>query len=417
MKRVAIVGAGISGLTAAYLLRETHHVTLFEREAKAGGHARTIAVPTPEGEVGVDTGFIVYNDRTYPGFRALLADLAVETQDGDMSFACHCRRCGVAYSSRGLPGLFASPATWRSPAHWKLLDELSRFYRDARRVIAMERAPSLTLGEYMRRRGAERAVATHYLVPMAAAIWSMPPERVPEMPFALFVRFLDNHGLIGWRKRLQWRTVTGGSRVYVERLLSRLRGGTLRAAAPVDAIRRAGEGVTIQSGGQSLAFDAAVLATHADEALTLLADADAQERAALGSFAYTANRAVLHTDEGVLPPQRFARAAWNVATEDCRNPAPVLTMTYDMNRLQALPGRTRYLVSVNPGALDPSKVIDETRFTHPEFTIRTPEAQARVAAVQGRGGVYYAGAHLGYGFHEDGYQSGVRVAALLRAAQ
>jgi predicted NAD/FAD-binding protein len=416
MKRVAVVGAGVSGLTVAYRLRASHQVTLFEREPAAGGHAHTIPVATPDGELGVDVGFIVYNDTTYPGFRGLLDELGVATQDGDMSFGCSCRRCGIAFSSRGLPGLFASAATWRTPSHWLLLDELTRFYRDARRVLALERPPTLTLGDYLRRRGSERAVARHYLVPMVAAIWSMPPDRVQEMPFALLVRFLENHGLIGWRKRLQWRTVTGGSRRYVERLVSRLREGTLCAAAPVEAVRRNAGGVVVWSAGQELAFDTIVLACHADEALRLLADADDAERAALGGFAYSANRVVLHTDERVLPAARFARAAWNVTTADCRNPAPQLTMTYDMNRLQALPGSRRYLVSVNPPALDPAAVLSERVFHHPEMTLRTGQAQERVAAIQGRRATYYAGAQLGYGFHEDGYQSGLRVATLLQAA-
>lgn len=417
-QRVAVIGAGISGLTAAYLLRQTHDVTVFEAEARPGGHANTVTLGTGPAAVHVDTGFIVYNETTYPGFSALLRELDVPTQPGDMSFGSTCERCGISFSSHGLGGLFAQRRNLLRVGQWRLLPDLNRFYRHARAAMARHPMPSLTLGQYAARFGGERPLVGHYLVPMAAAIWSAPPAEVLNMPFAHLARFLDNHGLIGWGERLQWRTVAGGSRVYVQRLINALPDDAVRTSAPVQLVTRPDVGgVCVRVAGADESFDAVVLACHADQALALLGDASNEERDALTGFTYTANEVVLHTDDSALPRDAAARASWNVTVEDCRAPSPQLAMTYDMNRLQALDGPVSYCVSVNPGdQLDPAQIISRHTYTHPRYNRDAVEALAATARIQGLRSTYFAGAHLGYGFHEDGYQSGARVAAALQDA-
>jgi predicted NAD/FAD-binding protein len=414
--KVAVVGAGISGLATAYLLRGRHEVALFEREDRPGGHANTVAVRAGEGELGVDTGFVVYNETTYPGFSALLRELDVPTQPSDMSFSCSCARCGIEYSSYGLGGLFADIRAVVRPSHLRLLPDLLAFYRRAARMLEDGSADGLTLGDEVRRMGPGRAIAAHYLVPMAAAIWSTPPREILDFPLHYLLRFLHNHGLIGWGRTLQWRTVTGGSREYVRRLVAALPAGTLRVGRPAVSVRRTTAGVEVATVTGAECFDAVVLACHANEALALLGDPSQAEREALGSFSYTENRVVLHRDPRLLPAKRRARASWNVAVPDCRAPGESVTMTYLMNRLQSLPGRTAYCASVNPPeTLRQSHIIQAFTYAHPRYTSATLTAQRATEALQGERRTYFAGAHLGYGFHEDGYQSAARVAALLGA--
>lgn len=415
--RIAVVGAGISGLAAAYLLRRRHEVRVFEREPQAGGHAHTLTVGTRTGDLGIDTGFVVYNETTYPGFSGLLRELEVPTQPGDMSFSCRCDRCGVEYSSRGLGGLFADIRNVARPSHLRLLPDLLAFYRRAERLLAPGQRDARTLGDEVRALGPGRAVVAHYLVPMAAAIWSTPPREILNFPLHYLLRFLHNHGLIGWGRTLQWRTITGGSREYIRRVVAALPRGTLQTGTPVTSVRREATGAVVETPSGHERFDAVVLACHADDALALLADATPAERDALGGFSYTQNRVVLHRDPRLLPRHQRARASWNVSVHDCHRPGEQVTMTYLMNRLQSLSGRTAYCVSVNPpAALRESRVIASFTYAHPRYTFETLAAQRATEALQGVNRTYFAGAHLGYGFHEDGFQSAARVAALLRAA-
>lgn len=414
--RVAVVGAGVSGLATAYLLARDHEVLLFERERDLGGHAHTELVVDPQlGELPVDTGFIVYNEHTYPGFSALLQELEVPTQPAEMSFGVRCLACRTQFSSRGLRGFFAEPRDRLRPAHWRTLRGLFRFHRDARALLDGGGAEGWTLGDYLRSGRVGDGVARHYLVPVAASVWSTSPGAVEEFPLDYLLRFLDNHGLVGHGHALQWRTVTGGSREYVRRLLAALPAGTARTSAAVAAVTREPSGASIiTDDGDRQRVDAVVLATHADEALALLTDPSPEERAALEAFRYSENRVVLHADEGLLPPREHARASWNFFTEDCRRPGAALTMSYDLTRLQSLPGRRRYLVSVNPGPeLDERAVLREFAYSHPSYSFDTLAGQRRVEELQGERATYFAGAHLGYGFHEDGYRAGARVAALI----
>jgi predicted NAD/FAD-binding protein len=399
--RVAVVGSGVAGLGAAYVLSRGHDVELFEQDARTGGHVHTVE---HEG-LALDIGFIVHNIPNYPLLNRLFGELDVRTQDSEMSFSVSCRSCGLEWSGRRP---FAQPRNLASARFNRFLLEVARWLRTARGSLA-ETGETMTLGEYADRRGYSERFRRHFLVPLTSALWSTAPDRALDFPAAHAIRFFDHHGMLGFG-RSRWRTVTGGSRRYVDALLARFP-GRVHAGLGARAIRRDPDGVELTTGdGAAHRFDAIVVATHADQALSLLTDPSPDELRALGAFRYTQNEVVLHTDERLLPRTRAARASWNYDADDATRP----TVTYYLNRLQRLDTDVPYCVTLNRSdAIDPSRVILRTVTDHPLFTPETLAGQQALSAVSGDRRTAYAGAHLGNGFHEDGLASGVRAALAL----
>ncbi len=411
--RIAVVGAGISGLASAYFLSRRHDVKLFERNDYFGGHSNTVSACERDRELDLDTGFVVYNEGAYPRFSRLLRELDVPTQPSDMSFSVTCRGCELEYSSRGVKGLFATGAKIVRPRNGRFLFDLWRFFRQESNRADDDSLEGVTLRSYLTAAGFSGDFERHFLVPLASAVWSMPPGGIESFPAGFFLRFLRNHGLIGGGDRWRWRTIAGGSRAYVNAIIEHL-GRDAFSSTPVNAVKRCGNGVSlVLGGGEQCHFDATVLACHADQAADLLTNATDDEREALACFTYTKNRVVLHTDSSLLPARPHSRASWNYVTDDCHVAAP-LTVTYHLNRLQSIESVADYCVTVNPPAfLRSETVLRDLEYDHPAYTFRTLEGQRRLGALNGKDGIYYAGAHLGYGFHEDGVGSAARVATML----
>lgn len=407
--RIAIVGAGVSGLSAAYFLSRAHTVTLFEASPRLGGHAHTHDVELGGRQWPVDTGFMVFNDRTYPHFVRLLAELGVESRASDMSFSVRCRRCGLEYSSAGADGLFAQRGRLLSIGHWRLLADIQKFFRRGRRALESG-SEARSLGQFLDEGGFGEDLARHFVLPMGGAIWSASTADMRAFPAASYLRFMENHGLLAAAGQPQWRTILGGSRAYVERIAARL-GTAVRAGTPVRAVTRHERGVTIGlADGTDTEHDAVVLATHADQALALLADPSPHERDALGRFRYSTNDTFLHSDERLLPDEPYARASWNCDLDDCRDERSPVSVTYDLNRLQGhRPGRA-LLCSLNPLEPVAGDVIARMSYTHPILDGPAIEGQSLIGRMNGERRTWYCGAHLRFGFHEDGLVSAVAVA-------
>jgi len=406
--RIAVVGAGIAGLTVAHRLQDRHDLTVFEAGSHAGGHTNTVRVDTADATHHVDTGFIVFNDRNYPNFERLLEELGVASQPSSMSFAVSDERGDFEYSSTSANGLFAKRSHLVTPRFLRMLAEVKRFQRAARRLLLGDGGDP-SLGHWVEQLGFSRDFVDRLIVPQASAVWSADPRQMWSFPARFLAEFFVNHGMLDLRDRPRWRTVKGGSASYVDALVRPWR-DRLRLDTPVEAIERHERGVRVSPrGGEPEDFDEVVIATHSDQALRMLADPSEREHELLGAIAYQPNEAVLHTDVSLLPRRRRAWASWNYHLLD--EPAPVSTVTYHMNRLQNLDAREQFCVTLNrTEAIDPDKVIRRIQYAHPVYTAAAAGAQRRHHEISGVRRTHYCGAYWGWGFHEDGHVSGLRVA-------
>ncbi|HUG99900.1 MAG TPA: FAD-dependent oxidoreductase [Gammaproteobacteria bacterium] len=411
--RIAIIGSGISGLTAARRLHADHDITVFEANDYIGGHTNTIDVELEGRSWAVDTGFIVFNDRTYPAFTTLMNALGVESQPSDMGFAVHCERTGLEYCGSSLDRLFVQRRNLVRPRFLRMISEILRFNREAPRLLEGGE-DGLELGDHLAREAYSPGFIEHYIVPMGAAIWSTDPQTMLSFPARYFVEFFANHGLLSVDERPQWRVIKGGSRSYIAPLTAPF-ASRIRLKAAVVGVQRNDYGVelTLRDGHREK-FDAVVFACHSDQALAMLAAPTDAEREVLGAIPYQPNLAVLHTDERLLPRKRKAWAAWNYRIPAGRRDA--VSVTYNMNILQDLDAKAQLLVTLNPTvAIDPDKVIRRIVYQHPVYTPRGIAAQRRCAELMGQQRSFYCGAWLGYGFHEDGVKSGLAAADAVRA--
>lgn len=409
MKHIAIIGSGIAGLSAAYFLSRRHRVTLFERDSRLGGHTHTVVVDSPAGPLPLDTGFLVHNEQTYPNLVRLFTEIGVATAPSDMSFSVSCPATGLEYSSRGLGGFFAQPRTLMRTAHYRLLRDIVRFNRDAPGVLTAAGAERWTLGDFLRGRGYGGAFVSHYLAPMASAVWSASLEAIDRFPAQTLVRFMQNHGMLSLGAHPSWRVVRGGSHTYIPHLVAPIR-DAVHTGAEVVAVRRDSDGVDLTFADRpTLRVDDVIFACHGDQVLPLLSDPTDTERDVFRCFTTTRNEAWLHTDAAALPVNPRARASWNYRLGAAADGAP--TVTYHLNRLQGIAGTTEYCVTLNPRQpFADRSVIRRIDCRHPRVTLESIAAQARWGEVSGISRTHYCGAYWRYGFHEDGLMSALRVA-------
>lgn len=405
--RIAIVGSGISGLVTAWLLRHQHEVVVFERNDYAGGHTHTVDVSLDGASYAIDTGFIVFNDWTYPNFIRLLERLRVGSQPTSMSFSVRCERSAVEYNGTSLNKLFAQRRNLLRPTFHRMVRDILRFNREAPRLLDTQ-AGELLMGDYLHREGYSKQFIDHYLVPMSAAIWSAEPTDIHRFPARFLVRFFRNHGMLSVNDRPQWRSIRGGSREYVRALLRDLP-GRVRTSCPVSRIQRANDEVRVRTAADAAErFDAVVLACHSDEALQLLEDPSEDEQRVLGAIRYQRNEVVLHTDTAVLPRRRRAWASWNYHIP--REAQGGVAVTYWMNMLQCLRADPQFCVTLNHArAIDPARVLRRFTYSHPIYDPAAVTAQGLLPRISGTNRTYYCGAYWGSGFHEDGVNSALEV--------
>lgn len=413
--KIAVIGGGIAGLGAAWSLCRRHDVTIFEAEPRLGGHAHTVQVAAGAQVAAVDVGFIVYNEHNYPNLVSLFDLLDVATEKSDMSFGVSIDNAKLEYEG-SLPGLLAQPTNLFNRRYRRMLRDIFRFFAEAEALLDRPDADDISLGDYLAREGYSDGFVYDHLLPMGAAIWSASYDEMSAFPASSFVRFFRNHALLEPGERPAWRTVTGGSHEYVTRLLDDFR-GTVRTGARVDGIARNGESPVVICGGRREIFDAVVMACHADQTLAILADgATPAERHILSQFRYSANKGVLHRDPSLMPRRRRAWASWNFISDGPVAHDGAVFVTYWMNRLQNIAAPENIFVSLNPTRdIDPATVLGEFDYAHPQFDRFALAAQKSLPEIQGRDGIWFCGSYCGNGFHEDGLQAGLEVAAALGA--
>ncbi len=409
-RKIAVIGSGISGLSAAWLLSKGHEVTLFEKDTRLGGHANTVDLALGQEHVPVDTGFIVYNELNYPNLVKLFAHLDVPTKASNMSFAASLENGAFEYSGSGIKGLFADRRNMLRPRMWRMIRDIMKLYRAGPRLSGDLSLAEQPLGAFLEAHGYSRSFQRDHLLPMCAAIWSLPVEQVEQYPALAFLRFFENHGLMRVKDRPLWRTVAGGSRSYVTALAGDMQ-ADIRLGARIAQVRRAADGVLIHmEEGSTERFDEVVFACHSDQALALLGDASGQERAILGAFPYQKNIAYLHSDTRFMPANRKVWSSWNYIGGE----GEAVCVTYWMNQLQSLPTATPVLVTLNPGtAPRAEQVYGRFEYDHPVFNRHALRNQRMLWQLQGVRNTWFCGAYFGAGFHEDGLQAGLAVAEQL----
>ncbi len=403
--RIAIVGSGISGMVAAHHLCRNHDITVFEANDYIGGHTNTISVEAENRPYAVDTGFIVFNDRTYPEFSKLIAALGVPVRNSVMTFGVKCDRTGLEYAGTSLDTLFAQRLNLLRPRFYRMIADILRFNREAPELVRDARA-SMTLGDYLHRHEYSRSFIEHYIIPMGAAIWSAEPVVMKDFPARYFVEFFSNHGLLSLKDRPQWKVIAGGSHRYVQALTAPY-ADRIRLSAPVQRIVRRTDQIFVHlADGTKERFDRVFLACHSDQALNLVDAPTRAERDVLSAIPYQENEAVLHTDTSILPSRKKTWAAWNYHVP--ARPQHRVAVTYNMNALQGLDAKTTFLVTLNSAeSIDAEKIIHRVTYNHPVFNQEGIRAQRRHREINGAGGIYYCGAYWGFGFHEDGVRSGL----------
>lgn len=406
--KIAIVGAGISGLVTAYLLCQDHEITLFEANDYIGGHTNTIEVAVPDGKLAVDTGFIVFNEKTYPNFVKLMTSLGVAWQPSNMSFSVQCEKTGLIFSPSTLNSLFAQRRNLIRPSFYRMLRDAIRFRRESMELLE-EDDVHMTLETYLQKEKYSQAFIDHFIIPMGEAIWSADPKRFMEFPVRYLVAFFHNHGFLSIRDQPQWLTIKGGSKQYIEPLTRPFK-ESIRLSSPVKEIRRYVDHVTLTlNNGSSHDFDQVVIAAHSDQAHQMLADPSDTETEVLGVISYQENLAVLHTDADMMPKYRAAWASWNYHIP--KNELGRVALTYNMNYLQSLAARDQFCLTLNlPEAIDPTKQIKAFVYHHPIYNPESLSARKRQAEINGVNRTWYCGAYWGYGFHEDGVNSALAVA-------
>ncbi len=412
-QQIAVIGAGIAGLSSIWLLSQKYNVTLFERSDWYGGHANTVDVETRQGTFSIDTGFVVYNERNYPNLIALFKHLKVLTQPTDMSFSVSLNRGELEYSGDGLNGIFAQRRNLFNPQQWRLLFNILKFNRAAKTFLRKNPASELTLAEFLENGGHSEIMQQRYLLPMGAAIWSCPVETMLQFPAYSFIQFCENHGLLDLKGRPQWRTLINGSQQYVQAILKDLPDSVMLRGG-VESVKRVNNKVTIASEGELHEFDHVVFACHADEALALLEQPTADELDIIGSFKYQKNHTWLHSDDALMPKTRATWSSWNYLAHWKHEETPVMSATYWANNLHRFECDTDYFVSLNPPLKpDPDKTLREIWYTHPVFDQAALDAKQKLPTIQGTKNTWYCGSYAGFGFHEDALSSAMQTCSLL----
>ena len=408
---IGVVGAGVAGLTAANLLSKKYNVTLIEKNKRIGGHTNTIDVEESGQIIGIDTGFIVLNNKNYPNFKKLLENLEVKIRDTDMSFSYYDQNDGFNYAGTGISGYFSQKSNLFSPKHYKFLLNVKKYSKKAADDVANDSLIDETLGEYLARNNFPKSIIDKFMIPMGAAVWSGSRKEIANFPVKMFLKFFDNHGILDLNNAPQWHTVIGGSQTYVKKIIETFNGNIVKGNGVKTILRKDGGVLVSLENGEEFMFDKVVCASHADQTFRMIKDITEEEKEILEPWEYSKNKTVLHTDISVMPPSKAAWACWNYVKNKGSEDDDDVSVTYYMNRLQGLKTKKNYLVTLNPTQeISKNKIIYETDYTHPKYTHQSISTQEKIKKLNGTNKLYFCGSYCRYGFHEDAVLSAVRIA-------